>query len=152
LSSYADFFKDEAVSFIDDVDNKDDAKLIVDCEEQGIKKISSFTEVVVGLLRIERGWYANDYVWHIGPAVEKAVWIIDQTNLYRAILMCIYKHISKNKKTVIVPPGDPSLFPIPIVTVKALDIKDCWDVSEQDLEKINSDLELHIVRYIKRGK
>lgn len=104
------------------------------------KKVATpkFTTQSSGFIQIEHGWHQDDYIWHIGTNHPRKDWKVTQDRLVYAIAATLDTIIPKNTKVNIHPPVVD--WEIKEYTVKALDLKSVWNISNDDISRLTEKL------------
>ena len=102
------------------------------------KPVSDFKEQKSGFVKIDHSWYYDDYVWHIAPASHKKPWKVTLDRVVYAIAVTLNKHIPTTTHVDIFPPAYD--WEIQEITVKAIDIRKCWNITDTELNRLTEEL------------
>lgn len=120
--------------------NKDDSSRIINAANGVADQIAApeLVETKSGWIRMLHGYHSEDYVWHISPWHEKKPWRVSRERLLYAIAQCMNNIIPTTIDVRIwLPKHD---WEIPEYTFKAMALKSCWNVNEDQLAKLNENL------------
>lgn len=100
-------------------------------------KAAVFTMQVSGQIQIRHGWDGDDYVWHIEP-ISRRKWKTSVERATYATIKTMSTTIPSDVFVKIFPPF--SDWEIKVITFKAMKLRNCWNVSQTDLDRLNAKL------------
>ena len=102
------------------------------------RKVDEFISQKSGFVSIEHNWFYEDYVWHMCPASAKRPWKVSIERVIYAVAVTLNKHIPKTIHIDLHPPV--MEWEIQEITVKARDLKNCWSISDREIEALTTEL------------
>lgn len=98
---------------------------------------ATFSTQIAGNVQIQHGWNGDDYVWHIEP-VNRRKWKSSADRAIYATAKAMHGVIPDHVFVRIFRPQ--SDWEIKVFTFKAEGLKQCWNVSQEDLARLNLNL------------
>lgn len=96
-----------------------------------------YDTIIVGAIKIEKGWHADDYVWHISDHPRRP-FRVAQGKVVHAIALTMNKVIPNSVEVKIYMPM--AEWDIQEYTFKAIDLRNQWNVTEDMIEDLNNSL------------
>lgn len=112
---------------VGEMENFDDKEIGVESPE--------FKTQEMNAIRISHGWHGSDYVWHISTKHPKIQFKVGQRDLLAVVAKTMNEVVPSNVEVKIwLPFAD---WDIQEYTFKAIDLKNCWQVSDKAIEGLN---------------
>lgn len=95
-------------------------------------------EETVGKIKINHGPHGDDYVWHISPHHPKSNFTQPADNIFRLCATIFKSLIPESIKVDVFPPKQD--WEIKEWTFKAHGLMDCWQITQNEINKTNTEL------------